>query len=129
MDLALASVAAPVAEVPLASIAARWLTPVDAYQRFAYAPIHLNPPAHAVPARFSLFSQGDAALTPSAIKLAEDRDVVIARFYNELDENREVALDGARVAGRVSLAEEPAGAGTSVAPHAVATFELEGSWS
>ena len=129
MDLALVSEAAPVGAVPLASIAARWLTPVDTYQRFAYAPIHLNPPAHAAPARFSLFSQGDAALTPSAIKLAENRNVVLARFYNELDEAREVALDGARLAGRASLAEEPAGTETSVAPHAVATFELEGSWS
>ena len=129
MDLALVCAAAPVAEVPLASIAARWLTPVDAYQRFAYAPIHLNPPAHAVPARFSLLSQADAALTPSAIKLAEDRDVVLARFYNELDEAREVAFEGARVAARVNLAEEPVEGGADVAPHAVATFELEGSWS
>lgn len=129
MDLALVGAAAPVAEVPLASIAARWLTPVDAYQRFAYAPIHLNPPAHAVPARFSLFSQADAALTPSAIKLAENRDAVLARFYNELDEAREVAFEGARVAARVNLAEEPVEGGADVAPHAVATFELEGSWS
>ena len=129
MDLALTTVAAPVAEVPLAAIAARWLTPVDAHQRFAYAPIHLNPPAHAVPARFSLFSQTDGTLAPSAIKLAEDRDVVLARFYNELDETRAVSLEGARAAGRVNLAEEPVAGGADVAPHAVATFELEGSWS
>lgn len=129
MDLALVSAAAPIAEVPLASIAARWLTPVDAYQRFAYAPIHLNPPAHTVPARFSLFSQTDAALTPSSIKLAEDRDVILARFYNELGETRGVALEGARVAGRVNLAEEPVEGGADVRPHSVATFELEGSWS
>lgn len=129
MDLALVTAAAPIAEVPLASIAARWLTPVDAYQRFAYAPIHLNPPAHAAPARFSLFSQADAALTPSAIKLAENRDVILARFYNELGEAHEVALEGGRAAARVNLAEEPVEMATSVAPHAVATFELEGSWS
>ena len=79
--------------------------------------------------RFSLFSQADAALTPSAVKLAEDRDVVLARFYNELDEAREVAFEGARVAARVNLAEEPVEGGADVAPHAVATFELEGSWS
>ena len=129
MELALVSAASSVAEVPLASIVARWLTPVDAYQRFAYAPIHLNPPAHAVPARFSLFSQADPALTPSAVKLAEDRDAVLARFYNELGEAREVEVEGAAIAARLNLAEEPEAGDASVAPHAVATFELEGSWS
>lgn len=52
---------------------------------------------------------------------------MLARFYNELGEAREV--EGAAIAARLNLAEEPEAGDASVAPHAVATFELEGSWS
>lgn len=52
---------------------------------------------------------------------------MLARFYNELGEAREVEVEGAAIAARLNLAEEPEAGDASV--DAVAMFELEGSWS
>lgn len=130
LSLALACVPRPVEDARLGALAARWLTPVDAYQRFDYAPIRLSAPTHPVPARFSLFSQSNETLVPTSVKLAEERDAVLARFYNESDAAQDAAFGGARPVARLTLAEEAADAsGVTVAPLGVATFELEGSWS
>ena len=104
--------------------AARWLTPIDSYQRFDYAPIQLSTPASHVPARRGLVAQTNPALTPSVVKLAEDGPSVIARFFNETDVPQRLELKGRSVDAFLPLAETETEGSLDVAPASVVTVRL-----
>lgn len=124
LDLALVASPEPASRSLPATRAARWLTPVEAYQRFAYAPINISEAKAPVPARFSLLSQADEGIVLSAVKLAEDGRGIVARFCNPSDRPRVLSLGGSGVASWLTLAETPAEPSETVAPCSVATVLL-----
>ena len=104
--------------------AARWLTPIDSYQRFDYAPIQLSTPKSHVPARRGLVAQTNPALTPSVVKLVEDGSSVIARFFDETDVPQRLELEGRSVDAFLTLAETETEGSYDVAPASVVTVRL-----
>ncbi len=111
-------------EANLGTSAARWLTPIDSYQRFDYAPIQLSTPKSHVPARRGLVAQTNPALTPSVVKLAEDGSSVVARFFNETDVPQRLELEGRSVDAFLTLAETETEGSYDVAPASVVTVRL-----
>lgn len=124
LDLAVMFVAEPPARALLASKAARWLTPVDSYQRFDYAPINISVAKRTVPARFSLLSQPDEGLVLSAVKAAEAQNGIVVRFFNPSQEARALNLGGSRIAEWLTLAETACGPRDAIVPNSVATVLL-----
>lgn len=124
-DVALACLDVPIAQAHLGALSSLWLTPVDSYQRFDHAPIQLNDSAYTVPRSYSLFALAEEGLVPSAIKIEEDSDCVLARFYNEEDDGADLRITGARVNRRLRLDETPADTDSlEVGPHAIITVEI-----
>lgn len=114
------------AELHLPRRAARWLTPVDAFNRFTYAPIQLNRPARELPARAGLLSQANPDLALSSIKRSESGDAVLARFYNATPTEQGLQISGATAVASRTMAEDAVDRPVdTVRPFGVATVELD----
>lgn len=113
-------------ELHLPRRAARWLTPVDAFNRFTYAPIQLNRPARELPARAGLLSQANPDLALSSLKRSESGDAVLARFYNATPAEQPLEIAGARAVSSRTMAESVVDRPVdTVRPFGVATVELD----
>lgn len=91
----------PANEMHYGQIAKKFLTPVVSYNQLPNVAMHMNKSKVNVPRLFTLYKE-DTSLVLSDIKLSEDGENLLARFYNDTEKELPVLSDE-----QYDLSEQP----------------------
>ncbi|MGG5372139.1 mannosylglycerate hydrolase [Enterococcus sp. AZ196] len=97
----------PIAQANPAKHAKEYLTPFVAYNQMGYNAMKLNKAEVVSPNRYSLFTQKNEHLILSTVKKAENSEKILGRFFNPLEGNEVLQLEGAKSSSFYDLKEEP----------------------
>lgn len=112
------------AKVMLAQLAKEFLTPVITYNQIPNVAMHMNLPSQRLPSSYSLFSVSNSKLTLSTVKMSEQNQHIVARFYNQTKQAETISVQGLTIKNVLNLGEKPVQMDRVVRPNSVITLEL-----